>query len=301
MKPLNRDQIERLAARDNTLTDELGEVTASLVHHVDEVEAMLKQTLQVLSKIGNAPVFDVNPILQRGQEAKNGMSRITERTVRHINEMEELIRTSALITTSLEVNHVLDEVIDTVIQLTGADRVFLMLLKGEDDLDLTVRAARNAKGETLDPAEAAFSHSVIKAAIEDGAPLITTNAQEDERFNQQASVIRNDLRSVMVIPMAIQGVTIGVFYLDNRLASAVFHKKSIPILTAFANQAAIAIENARLFERVQTSLQRTQREVKRLRIQVDEGKLKNQVDQITDSEYFRELASIAKNLRRTDE
>lgn len=294
---MDEERLEKLSEHDANLIDDLIQVAESLSHHAEEVENMLGKTLEVLSRVGNAQPFNVNSIIQRGEEGRQELSRMTQRIKRHVEELEELVRTSALITTSLEINQVLDEVIDTVIQLTGAERVYLMLLKGEDDL--TVRAARNNQGEALNADDVTFSRGVIKAAIQDGMPIISTNAKEDDRFAAMESVMRHDLRSVMVIPMMIQGLTIGVFYLDNRLASAVFHKKSIPILSAFANQAAIAIENARLFERVQQSLERTQREVKRLRIQVDEQKVQSQVSQITDSDYFQELADMARNMRRS--
>lgn len=267
----------------------------SIAKHSEELETMLAQTLQVLSKLGNQPPFDADVFVRKGRRVRDALSRSAERLVDQLEEMEELVRTSALITTSLQIDHVLQEVIDTVIYLTGAERAFLMLLHDTDDL--TVAAARNSRHENIANADVTFSRGVIKTALEERQPIISTNAQEDERFQMMQSVMRHDLRSIMVIPMLLQGVPLGVLYLDNRLASAVFHKKSIPVLSAFANQAAIAIENARLFQRVQESLERTKREVKRLRIQLDEQKLKTQVVQITDSDYFKEIASLAKDMR----
>jgi GAF domain-containing protein len=223
------------------------------------------------------------------------MEKDATRMVQYVEELEQLVRTSALLTTSLELNHVLNDVIDTVIQLTGAERAFLMLVQGEEDLAL--RAARNSKGQVISEEDVTFSRGIIKSALDEGQPIIATNAQEDERFQDMKSVLRHDLRSIMVIPMLLQGEPLGVLYLDNRLAAAVFHKKSIPTLTAFASQAAISIENARLFERVQESLERTKRELKQLRVQLDDQKVKSQVIEITGSDYFKEIASMAKDLR----
>ncbi|MFP4324371.1 MAG: GAF domain-containing protein [Anaerolineales bacterium] len=289
----------KLLQEDEKLSQNLLQNIMAINDYTQEVEGMLTQTLQVLSKVGNVPPFDMASLQLRGQQQRATLQKSAQELVLELDELKQLVRTSALITTSLEIDHVLNEVVDTVIQLTGAERAYLMLVKGEDDL--SVRAARNNQGVSISEDDITFSHGVIKAAITEGDPIVTTNAQEDERFSQMHSVMRNDLRSILVIPMMLQGVAIGVLYLDNRLTSAAFHRKSIPVLTAFANQAAIAIENARLFERVQSSLQRTQREVKRLRIALDENKLQSQVSEITGSDYFVELSKMAKDLRNKKE
>jgi GAF domain-containing protein len=285
---------------DKQLMTEFIENIQGLSQHSEQVENLLMQTLKLLSKLGHEPRVDVEGILRFGRDQRLSVEKDMGRVFQQIEELTELVRTSALITTSLEIKHVLEEVVDTVIHLTGAERAFLMLIQdmGAEEIDLSVKAARNDQGQDIALEEVTFSRGIIKTAIDQREPIISTNAQEDERFRAMASVMRHDLRSIMVIPMLLQGVPLGVLYLDNRLASAVFHKKSIPILTAFANQAAIAIENARLFERVQSNLERTQRELKRLRIQIDEQKMRTQVDQITESDYFRELAATAKDLRR---
>lgn len=267
-----------------------------LLAHTREVERLLVQTLGVLGKLGNPPPFDATQVLNRGEVRRQDFQASSQRLLKQTQDLENLVRTSALITTSLEIDQVLNEVMDTVISLTGAERAYLLMLVGEDG-DLSVRAARNAAGDALSGDEVVFSRGVIAHVLETKQPIITTNAQDDERFKASDSIIRNDLRSLMVIPMLLQNVPLGVLYVDNRLATAVFHKKSIPILTAFANQAAIAIENARLFERVQESLSRTRREVKRLRVQLDQNKLKTQVTEITNTDYFQEIANLAKTLR----
>jgi transcriptional regulator with GAF, ATPase, and Fis domain len=266
-----------------------------LFFHSENVETSLVQMMEVLSKVGNQPPFSLDKILQRGRDGRTQMEKDATRMVQYVEELEQLVRTSALLTTSLELNHVLNDVIDTVITLTGAERAFLLLVQGEDDLVL--RAARNSRGEIINEEDVTFSRGIIKNALEEGQPVISTNAQEDERFQDMKSVLRHDLRSIMVIPMLLQGVPLGVLYLDNRLAVAVFHKKSIPTLTAFASQAAISIENARLFERVQESLERTKRELKQLRVQLDDQKVKSQVVEITGSDYFKEIKSMAEDLR----
>jgi PAS domain S-box-containing protein len=85
-------------------------------------------------------------------------------------------------------------------------------------------------------------------------PVLTTNAQEDPRFGKQDSVIAHNLRSIMCVPLRVKSEVTGVIYVDNRIRSGLFTSKQLDLLAAFANQAAVAIENARLFASVQRSL-----------------------------------------------
>jgi transposase-like protein len=82
--------------------------------------------------------------------------------------------------------------------------------------------------------------------------------------------------------------------------SAANYESSVPLLTAFGSQAAIAIENARLFKQVKADLDEAQHEVKRLRLQIeiDHKRVKEEVGEITESKYFQELSSMANDMRR---
>jgi|GEM_PF-2243295 len=269
----------------------------ALATHTEEVEDMLNQTLRVLGKMGASGNFDIAPIIRKGRVFRRDAQKSSKRVATQLHELNSLVHVSALVTTSLEIDSVLYTCMDTVIDLTGAENVYLMLLPDEEQGNLQVKAGRNSKGENIPIDEAIFSRGVITEALEGGQPIITTNAQEDERFQNMASVISSQLRSIIVIPMILQGRPIGVFYLDNRLANAVFHQDSLPIVAAFANQAAIAIENARLFQRVQENLEQAKQEVQRLQIQIDQQKLSKDTQAIVDTEYFQDLASRVKKLR----
>jgi signal transduction histidine kinase len=157
-----------------------------------------------------------------------------------------LYEVSKVIGSSLELAKVLDQVMDAIIKLTGAERGFLLLFDQEGELE--VKAARNVDKETLKEAEEfAISRSVIQVVADTGEQVVTTNATEDPRFAAQASVVAHSLRSIQCVPLRARGKTIGVVYVDNRIRSGVFDEADLDMLSAFATQAAIAIENARLF------------------------------------------------------
>ena len=76
---------------------------------------------------------------------------------------------------------------------------------------------------------------------------MTTNAQTDPRYAGQASIVAHALRSIMATPLRARGNIIGVVYVDNRIRSGIFSERDLEVLDAFAAQAAVAIDNARLY------------------------------------------------------
>ncbi len=169
-------------------------------------------------------------------------------------EMEAAYRISQALGQSLSLDDVLNQVIDAAIELTGAERGFIMLLDRESGL-LHFAVARNLKREDLDTDAMQVSRSVIQTVLEQKKGVITTNAQTDPRFAQQASVVMYGLRSVMGVPLQSRGQVIGVMYLDNRAQHGMFAKRHLEALQVFAAQAAIAIENARLYTLTDQALQ----------------------------------------------
>ncbi len=91
------------------------------------------------------------------------------------------------------------------------------------------------------------SHTAVQRVFESGETLVTTDAQSDPRFNAQLSVRLLNLRSIICVPLTSKARRIGVVYLDSRVTPGLFTPQDPSLLLAFANQAALAIENARLF------------------------------------------------------
>lgn len=168
------------------------------------------------------------------------------------SRLAALYEVSKLIGSSLDLEEVLNQVMDAIIQLTGAERGFLMLFDEQGELE--VKAARNLDKENLEEAEFAISRSVIRVVAETGDQVVTTDATEDPRFASQASVVAHGLRSIQCVPLRTRGEIIGVVYVDNRIRKGVFDEADLAMLSAFASQAAVAIENARLFRRTDEAL-----------------------------------------------
>jgi signal transduction histidine kinase len=166
-----------------------------------------------------------------------------------------LYEVSSQLGKSLDLGEVLKQVMDSIIQLTGAERGFLMLYDAANG-SLQTRAARNFDQETIETDDINMSQTVVQRAIDTGQGILSSNAQEDDRFSGQESVVGYQLRSIMCAPLRVRNHTLGAVYVDNRLFSGVFAQDDLGLLVTFANQAAIAIENARLFTQTDQALAR---------------------------------------------
>lgn len=170
------------------------------------------------------------------------------------NQLRALQEVGAVINSSLDLTQVLGVVMDAIISLTQAERA-LLLLWNEDSGELEVQVARNVDRETIERSVSfEISRSIVRSVWESGEPVVTMNAQEDDRFSAQESIISYNLRSILCVPLKLKDSSIGVIYADNRVASGIFIDADRDLLAAFANQAAVAIENARLFRQIRNHL-----------------------------------------------
>jgi transcriptional regulator with GAF, ATPase, and Fis domain len=162
--------------------------------------------------------------------------------------LRRLLTLSRRLNSEDSVERILDEVIDTAIELTAAERGFLLLRQGDGELAPVV--SRNFAMSDLESNERSVSRSIAERAAQTGEPVVTVDAGVDERFAVAASVAALRLRSVLVVPLRQRGVMTGCIYVDHRLRGGAFDETAASILGELADIAAIAIENARLTEQL---------------------------------------------------
>jgi GAF domain-containing protein len=278
-----------------TVGEDFTQNLAKLSGSMKELDSLFDSFMGTTAQYGLHPSIKLHTARQNTREEFELVSRDGRKAVTQLQQLQALARTSALITSSLEIDHVLGSVMDTIVELTGAERAYLMLQ--QEDAEPTIRAARNWDKETIVEQDVQFSHSVVQAAVEQGQPIITDNAQTDTRFGGMASIVAQQVRSILCIPLKIHGQLVGVLYADNRFHKGVFQMNMLPLLTAFGTQASIAIENARRYGNVKEGLEKAEREIVRLRIAIDEAQRKKDVARIVDSTSFHELRERARLIR----
>lgn len=135
----------------------------------------------------------------------------------------------------------LDYALNEAVKLVGAQRGYLVLRQPDGSMQVVVRIGP-------DDGEEPLSLSILQQVFDTGEPVVLRNAISDDKFKVAKSVVSLQLRSVMCVPLISRGERIGAIYVENRSVSGRFSEDSLPPLNLFANQAAIAIENAILNE-----------------------------------------------------
>ncbi|HLI25790.1 MAG TPA: adenylate/guanylate cyclase domain-containing protein [Chloroflexota bacterium] len=157
------------------------------------------------------------------------------------------------INSSLDLGEVLDRVMDMLLRVLGAERGFLMLLDPHTG-QLAVQVARNLDPAALNTPQFAPSRGIVQRVFRTGAPELVNDALADPALGQFQSVVAQRLRSVVCAPLRVKDQVIGVVYADSRVHVGLFHRADLELLEAFADHAAIAIENARLYRRLEERL-----------------------------------------------
>ncbi|MDY6787187.1 MAG: sigma-54-dependent Fis family transcriptional regulator [candidate division WOR-3 bacterium] len=162
----------------------------------------------------------------------------------HLDVLQSLYKASEIINSTVDYSTLLERIMDTAIKTVNAERGFLML-KDMKSHEMKVEVARNLNEENIIGSKE-ISMTPVYKAIETGESILTSDAKKDPRLKESKSIVMYNLLSILVVPITRKDDIIGVIYLDSLTNRNVFDEKSREFMTAFANLAALSIENARL-------------------------------------------------------
>jgi Nif-specific regulatory protein len=140
------------------------------------------------------------------------------------------------------------KVVNTMVGLLGAERGMLLLFPGDAE-ELEVAAQSSMDRATMKDATA-LSRGVVNEAAGRGVPVICDDAFTDPRFNQNRSVVLNNIHSLLCVPLKLREEVLGTLYVDSRLDRRLFSKDDIPFVSTLANMMAMAIDNARYHDQI---------------------------------------------------
>lgn len=161
-----------------------------------------------------------------------------------------LLITSRYISSILDIDDLLQKIMDSTIELLGAERGILLLYPEEGERQLEVKAIRKISNEEWQRKEFTTSRSIIAKIEKEKTPLIYTDAMADEELRKQTSIVISGTRSVICSPIMNKGALLGIIYLDNSLIDGLFTEDDLNTLGLISNQAGISIENARLYSKL---------------------------------------------------
>jgi adenylate cyclase len=249
MSDFQTEETARLQAYRNTAQEQIRQ----LAQRVNETLEMMRSQRDLLRQRGMslpANSMDTLKTLKTGIDKLN--NNITN-LLTELKQLRELVTTASIVNSSLDTGEVLNEVMDTVVRITGAERGYIALVnRYTGAMEYPVR--RGIDREQLEQGDLVVSSSIINEVLVTGEGVITENASKDNRFQGHQSVIGFQLRSILAVPLKVHETVIGVVYCDNRIIDGLFKASDLNLIRAFASQAAVAIENARLYEALQAQV-----------------------------------------------
>jgi len=149
------------------------------------------------------------------------------------------------------VEEVLQQVMEIVFDHVPADRGFLMLQEeGSSKLVPMVIKHRNASAAAGDQAKISISKTIADRVVKDRVSILTSDALVDPRFGAGDSIRFHGIRSAMCAPLWNKDQVIGIIHVDSPMLTNCFTLNDLDLLTALANYAAVAVERARLNQRI---------------------------------------------------
>jgi len=206
-----------------------------------------------------------------------------------IGGLRRLLAFSERLMTVSSVDELLETLLDDVIQLTGAGRGCVLLVDIGDGKTTSprVRASRNVQSGALEDPSGAISDSIVRQVIDTKRPVIVSDALTDTTFGKSESVIALKLSSVMCAPLLSQGETVGALYVANDEVKHLFERKQLDLLTIFAGQASLILQNAMLLSALRADKEKLKGELQDKRFGEIIGACPSMM------EVFRKLAKVA--------
>ncbi len=209
-------------------------------------------------------------LAERGIRSAPEMGRLVEELhgefatlMRERHELASLYDVASELAAASDLSALLESIIEKAIVLVRAERGFVVV--GEGPQSYYLGAARRYTSGDAEPTNDMFSSSLIRKVMTTLDPILTTNVQADARFELSQSIIMQDIRSVLAVPLVARGELQGAVYVDTRMSARNFDERDLHLLQGMASQAAMAIRGARLFDDVRVSNEQLQKTVDELR------------------------------------
>ncbi len=174
-------------------------------------------------------------------------------TIADIDAYTKLYEFSERLIHQRDLGELLDALMDAVVEITNADKGFLVLLEGET---VDVKVARNVNKENIADAVSQLSDSIIAKVIRSRKPVIVSDAMRDDEFSAAKSVMQLKVSSVICVPLLDRGRLLGLIYVGNDSIRDLFQNDTLRVLSIFASQASLIVANALLLNELKVDNKR---------------------------------------------
>ncbi|MEB3197040.1 MAG: HD domain-containing phosphohydrolase [Candidatus Sericytochromatia bacterium] len=189
---------------------------------------------------------DLEMVLSLAAQAAGAIenARLHQEWIDKSKRLEMLNHLSKTISSSLDMEEVLDLIVKMTLEVSRAERGFLFLV--DRGSKLICRAARDTRSSLPLDQDHEVSQSICAKVLQTGEAENVADALNDEEFQFQQSIMALNLRMVMCVPIVAKAEVIGLLYVDSQAVVNAFGEKDLELLKAIAGHASVSIENAKL-------------------------------------------------------
>lgn len=237
---------------------ELGRLNQTAQRSLQTLQKQMDRFAQALPAVVSAHADQTGTPVSTFEQERDALNTSIINLERKSSELETLYEIARMLNSTLEFEEVLRLVMDQVIQVVSAERGFLVLLDPVTD-DLRFEIARDKEAHSIDASAFDFkiSRSTVERVVRTRQLLMTSHDAQVE-LKDAESVLMHGIRSIMCAPLIVRDTCIGAVYVDSRIVANLFLPKQGDLLIAFCRQAAIAIDNARLFADLNQALRKVE-------------------------------------------
>lgn len=176
--------------------------------------------------------------------------RELELTNRRLKQMSVFYEVGQALVTTFDITELLSEAMVLAANVIDAGAASIMLID-EERQELVFKVSHGSRGQMLRQQRIPLDEGIAGWVARHGRPVIANDARADTRFSHRVDVRTGFLtQSIAAVPLKVKGRIIGVLQVLNKYSGSGFGEEDIQLMSSIAAQAAIAIENARLYQRV---------------------------------------------------
>lgn len=225
-----------LLSREQPLSDDSGTIYRPLKEVIDN-DVLAESPKDNAEKLRKQPEASHQALDVRRLEKNNQILKIMNQVGRALTQIKPL-------------DEFLELVMEQVFRIIPAERGFLMLYDAKLN-EFTPKVVKYRGNIKESDKKITLSRTIAEKAVKDKVAVLTSDALADPRFNGGESIQLYGIRSAMCVPLSYQDKIFGIIHVDSLMSSNCFTTDDLNLFTALSNQAAVGIEQARLYEKIQ--------------------------------------------------
>ncbi len=250
---VNEFKIEECQLKDGD-SIRLGNVSFQFVQQISKVKEPASSDsdteLSIVKQVSPEETRIAITDLLQTDKSDNSIIKLKQRDAhqRTVDKLQILLEVSKQLSSPEDPDQLLQKIVDLLFEIMHIDRATILMVNETHD-SLEQKAVNWRSGIPTD--ENFYSSKITNFVRNQGDAILTHDARKDNLFNDSISIVEQGIHAAMCVPLKPADEVIGVLYVDNLSMTDIYSDEDLEFLTCLANQAAIAIENSRLYKKMQ--------------------------------------------------